>query len=357
MRTKKISSFYIVLLILIAVTIIITEIGKGILKDYLEEYENSQYKYVAEDILDSNFNSGNASACAELFKSQISEYETEENIKSFFEKVIADNTFSLQSISSGLEEQIQYVIKNSDNLKYATFDIIKSGEKTTHGFDLYRPSNITFNEKLLKSYSIEIPVGYTLKVNGHDANEKYCLNDEIETDSQKFMPEGIKGIVYTTYSFSGMCSEPEFEVFSQSGDIAKVNAKNESLYRADLVYNEELANMYSEYVIEATKAYACYLQKDAYFGKVQKYLDPKSELYTNIKTSPNWMVISHDSYDFEDEKAFEFYEYTDGVISCRVTLAHILKRKGQDDYRDILDITWYLRDVDGKYLIYNSYTR
>lgn len=356
MRTKKFPVFYICLLVLVVAVVILTEFGKSVLKDVLKEYEDSQPKYVAEDFLESNFDSVVGETCAKLFASQISAYETEESIARYFSEVTEKKEFALQSVSSGVGGDLQYVVK-CDNKKFITFNVVKSGETTEHGFDLYRLSDIVLNEKLLNTYSVEVPVGYSLTVNGISADEKYCLGDRIETESQEFMPEGVDGIIYTTYTFDKMCGVPTFTVTAPNGKTCEVVQKENGVYHSEIVYDDALADAYSEYVIEATKAYACYLQKDATFSKVGKYMDPTSQLYANIKSSPNWMVIDHNSYDFEDVTTSEFYAYSEDIFSCRVTLTHVLKYPRLDDYRDALDITWYLRKVDGQYLIYNSFTR
>lgn len=358
MKNKNISFYYLFIFVLVVSVIILVEsVGKPYLNNYLKDYEDSQYKHVAQSFLEDNFNAGGAEALAKLFSSQISELESQETIRVFFEEIIQGTSFSNQSISQGLNEDIKYIIKNSDNLKIATLTVAPTGEYSHHGFELYEPSDVELNVNLLKSFSIEIPIGYHLKANGFSVDEKYCLNDKIYTDTQNFMPGGMDGIVYTTYQLNKMCAEPNFEVTSPDGIVTKIELLENGVYRADIVFNDKLAAEFSDYVIEATKAYACYLQKDAYFSSVSKYLDPSSSLYKMISSSPNWMVIDHTSYAFEDVTASEFYSYSDDVFSCRVTLTHVLKYPRLEDYRDSLDITWYLRKINNKFLIYNSYTR
>ena len=354
MKTKRFPLFYIFLLLLVIATVVSVEYGKSYLTDVLKEYEDSQYKYVAEDVLQTYFTAGNGEALAELFATQISEVETKENAAAYFNALTAGKTFSLQSVSTGLAEKIEYAVK-CDDKRFASFSLEKSGETTAHGFALYKLKDATLNTTMLSSHSIQIPVGYSLKVNGIPADSKYCMQDRIETESKGFMPDGVDGIVYTTYTFDLLCAEPAFEVLAPSGKVCEVIQAENGVYKADIVYDDTLATAFSEYVIAATEAYACYLQKDANFGKVGKYMDPQSQLYENIRTSPNWMVISHNSYAFEDAQTSEFFAYSEDVFSCRVKITHVLKYKGLNDYRDYIDITWYLKKVDGKYLIYNSF--
>ena len=355
MKTKKIPGFYIFLLVLSVIVIILTQVGKSYLKDVLSEYEDAQYKYVAEEFFDNNFAVGNGKTLAALFSAQISEYETEGTVAAYLSTIIDGNSFTLQHSSSGMSDEEKYVV-SVDNLRFAEFYISKNGEKTKHGFDIYTVSKVSLNENLLNSYSIEIPVGYTVNINGAVADKKYALGDKLQTESQNFMPDGVEGLVYTTYTFPNMCTAPEFTVLDTTGAETAVSLTDSGVYRASAAYNTELAAEYSDYVIAATKAYACYMQKDASFSKVAGYIDPSSEFYAYVKGTPTWPVISHNSYAFEDAEVTEFYAYSDNVFSCRIKLTHVLKYSGLEDYRDHIDITWYFRNVNGKYLIYDSFT-
>ncbi len=352
---KKFSAFYAVLIVIVILTVIATEVGKVYLKDLLVDYEDSQYKYVAEDFFENNFASGDAKTLAELFGAQIPRFETADRFEKFLSGITEGKELKLQLTTVGLNEDKVYNVI-CDDVKFATFTLEKTEEKSKYNFDLYRPSEVVFNENLFESYSIEVPLDYTVNVNGFTTDSSYSNGDRIPTSSHEFMPDGVEGITYTTYAFENLCGTPEFTVLSKDGESCNISESEDGVFRADIAYDAKLEAEFADYVIEATKAYACYMQKDANFGKIGKYMDPSSQLYKNIKTSPNWMVITHDSYDFENAVASEFFAYSEDVFSCRVKVVHVLKYRRLEDFRDTIDMTWYLRKVDGKYLIYNSYT-
>lgn len=354
MKTKKLSLFYIFLIGFVVLTLIFTEIGKSYLRDVLEEYENSQYKYVAEEVLESNFNSGNGETLYQLFKAQISEVETPEGAKAYFDEIVAENTFSLQSTSTGLDKKIEYAVKCNDK-RFATLTFDKSGAKTKNGFALYELTSAKLNDKLFIERSVFVPVGYTLFVNGTEVGSEFALGEVFKTSLDDEMPGNIAGVEYVTYVVGGLLGEPDIKVVSPAGNEAKISLVKDGIYCAEIVFDKTISNELFDYVIDATEAYACYLQKDAVFGTVAKYLDKTSELYTSIRTSPNWMVISHNSYLFEDAEVSEYYEYDEDTFSCRVKLTHVLKYRGLQDYRDYIDITWYLKKSNGKFFIYDSF--
>jgi len=354
MKTKRIPLFYIVLLLVVLLVIIGTEIGKVYLTDVLETYENSQYRHVAEDFLDSHFSSGNGEALAKLFGSQISEMEDPEKAAETFNALTSEKTFSLQSVSTGLTDDILYVIQ-CDDKRFASLKIEECGTTEKYGFAQYAVSEVLLNENLFFSRSILVPTGYTVKINGKNADSIFCNNDVITTALGDRIPGDILGIPYTTYSFSNLLCEPTFEVFSPTETPAKVTLLESGEYCAHVVFDTVMPDDLQTYAIDATKAYACYLQKDAGFGAIAKYLIKNSQLYENIRTSPNWMVIDHSSYAFADAAVSEYYVYNESAFSCRVTLTHILKYPGLQDYRDYIDITWYFSESDGKFLIYDSF--
>ncbi len=353
MKAKKIPVFYIFLLVLVVLTLILTECGKSYLTDVLKEYEDSQYKHVAETVLESYFNSGDGKAMYELFSAQISEMESPERAAAYFDELKKGKEFSLQSVSTGLEDRIEYAVK-CDGKRFATLVFDKSGATTEKGFDLYELAEAYISESVFIERSIMIPVGYSIKVNGKAAGEEYSGGDVITTASGDDIPGDLLSIRYTNYTFDKLLCEPTFEVVSPMGNPAKITVLDSGTY-AELVFDKTIPDDLAEYVIDATEAYACYLQKDANFGKVARYLDPSSQLYESIRTSPNWMVIDHNSYSFEDAAVSEYYEYNENAFACRVTLTHVLKYRGLQDYRDYIDIIWYLTKIDGKYLIYDSF--
>lgn len=355
MKKIRVSPFYIVLLCFVALVLIFTEVGKGYLRDVLAEYEKAQVKYTAEQIRAENLIPGDGEKLAAFFADSFSEYETAAHIESYLAELTEGKTLSLQTLSSGLGSVTQYTIK-CDEKKFGTMAMIRSDEKTEHGFDLYDLYSVKLNTKLLNEVSIQIPQGYTLAVNGLAADEKYCLGDTVTTPSADFMPEGVSGILYTTYRFDRMCAMPEFTVWGADGrETAVYYDEKKAVYVAEILYDDALAAQHGEYVKEAAMAYATYMQNDTSFAQIKKYFDPASAIYSQLRTSATMWVIDHDGYTFRDVEASEFYAYSEDVFSCRVCLTHVLKYNGLKDYFDQVDMTFYLRRVDDRYLIYNSF--
>lgn len=394
MTKKKIPVFYICLLIIIVCVVVLTIIAKHFLNGVLAEYENSQYKHIAEDFFESNFNSGNVETYTKLFATQIPRFETEGSFKEYLSKITNGKKFSLQHTSSGnLQEEKYNILLNND--KFASFAVEKSGEKSKHGFDLYRPSNVVFNENLLNTYYFEVPKDYSLTVNGN------IVNDEYITESFEINISDDERLTFNAYAIPSLCDAPVCEIKDPNGELCEVIVSDIGVYclqsfqvadnkeqnsdnietpddneyigpkkeftdEEARIRGEALATEYTDYIIDATEAYACYMQDDASLTDVAAYMDKSSQLYTNIKNSQHqWTVIDHFKYWFEDASVTDFYAYSDDLFSCRITITQVLRYSQTSgntsadiikDRKDYIDITWYLHKVNGKYLIYDCYT-
>ena len=170
------------------------------------------------------------------------------------------------------------------------------------------------------------------------------------------MPDGVRGVYYSKYVIEGLITDPSILVKASDGKQTELRYdETDEVWKAEYLPDVSLVDELGAYVTEAAEKYAVYTQGDCGFGAIKGYYDPNSPLYTNIRTLENMFVIDHSSWSFENEKISEFYRYDDSTVSCRVSFVHILHKPGAEDFRDYIDMTLYLKDVNGKYLIYDRY--
>ena len=258
-------------------------------------------------------------------------------------------------VSSTDRDSYKYIVKAGDT-KFASF-ILSEDTEASGKFTRYKAGDFEVYTDSKAKVNIEAPEGYKVLLNGTELGSEYIKESGIEDESCNHMPEGVRGLHYDRYYVSGLMGEPKISVKSPDGTDAELS-EDKGIYRALPVNDTELQKEHSDYILEACKKYAVYMQYDSTvavmgFNQIKGYFDPSSELYEDIRTVENMFVIEYTSYEFEDEKTGEFIKYDYDTFSCRVSFTHILHRKGNDDYRDQLDLTLYLRNVDGEYLIYD----
>lgn len=358
MKTKKISKFWLTFAICWVIALVALFIALAVVRTYLSDYEDSQPKYVAEEIFEKYFSEPDFTAVLNHTESTRNKFESIDSLSAYLSELVGDKELSYHEISSGLDTgTLKYVVKYEEDgkeIKIATFSLTKSGEKSKKGFELYTLGSFELFYPANESVKIKVPTGYTPIVGGIKLGEEYLTETDIPSESCEHMPEGVSGIYYSLYTVDGLIKTPEIKVLTNVGTEKIASYDSEAdLYTVEPVYDESLAEELTELVITAAEVYSTYMQNDCAFAKLKPYFESGTELYNTIRTTATTWVISHDSYSFEDEEASEFYRYDENTVSCRVKLTHILKRKRLEDFRDYVDMTLYLRKVDGEYMIYD----
>lgn len=355
---KKFPVFWTVFIICWIVALAALFISLTALRSYLAEYESVQPKYVAETVFDEYFEDYNFTAILNFSESTRNKFETIESLAAYLAKLTDGKTLSYHEISSGMDKDTaKYIVKYEEDgkeIKIASFTLKKSGEKSKKGFGIYSLSGFELFYPANESVKIKVPSGFTPIINGIKIDESYMTESEIPSESCDHMPDGVRGIYYNIYTVDGLVSEPNVKVLTNVGTEERAAySEDDGLYIASPVYDEALAAEFSERVITAAEVYSTYMQNDCAFAKLTPYFEKGTELYKAIRTTATTWVISHDSYEFENAEASEFYRYDENTFSCRVKLTHVLKRKNLEDFRDYVDLTLYLRNIDGTYMVYD----
>ena len=355
---KKLPTFYLVLIICWAVALALLASALLVIRTYLADYERTQPKHLAEKVFEEYFSDADFGAILDFSDTNDSTFESKETLSGYLSSIVEGKVLSYHSISSGTSTDVQqYVVKYNENekgIKIASFTLSKTGEKSKKGFDKYALEDFELFYPTPEAVAVKVPKGAVPYINGVMLDESYITEDNIESDSCLHMPEGVEDIKYTIYTLEGLVSTPDVTV--KSADNAPLNVfynEEANCYEAEPAYDEALAAEQSEYVISAAEAYAAYMQNDIAWAKVSPYFEKGTALYNSIRSTLLWAVIDHDSYHFENAEASQFYRYDDNTFSCRVKLTHVLKRSRLEDYRDYMDVTFYLRKIDGVYRIYD----
>jgi len=364
MAEKKKSVFWRIFLITGIVLFVALGVWLIWLYNYLCDYEAFQPKHFAEKSFNEIFADFDAERIVEKYDLP-SEYEfAKDYIVEELNKKVKGKELEYRQVSNGMSDEKKYVVT-----------IVETGEKLGefytkldkydgrgYGQYEYKVTKTVINYRALLgelrnvSVFVEVPEGSTVILNGETIGEKHIVEKEIPTPSCSYMPEGVRGVYYVRYGVGGFLEEPTVEVKNALGESLEVT-KEDDVYTVGLTYDAALRADHSERLLEAAELYAKYSQYDwkvsaVGFNQVAPYFDPDSELYEQIKTVDNNFVIEYDKYEFADMKVDEFYKYDANTFSCRVQYTQKLF-KGNEVYEDYIDQTWYLRNVDGKYLVYD----
>ncbi len=350
--------FYVIYALFVIMAVIMVHCALGTVKEYLADYESAQPQHEAAHIFDEYYTSGDFLPLVSLCETTLTPYETNDAVARYLAEFTKEKTITYSAITTGLDTDIRYIVK-ADDIKFSAFTLAPSDTKTELGFTLYEAVDFEIYCNGNESVKITAPKGYAVAVNRNLLIQSYLTGVESRDKSCDFMPEGVEGIILCEYALDGLYFHPEsVTVTTDDGRACPVSQSEDGSYFSAVLYDDEEKEQYRKYVLEAAQSIAKYMQNDAKFSTPAVYIDPKSELYENLRTSLTIFAIDHVSYSFEDAAVEEFYFYDDNTFSCRVSFTHVLKYSqwsNLEDYRDYIDTTCFFRRVGDSFLMYDRY--
>lgn len=351
---KKKSLFWRVYKISLAVALLLLCIVLIVGAVFLKDYEASQYKYVAEEVFNTYFKNFDAEKYAKTCSVE-GGFESVDDIAEALGAITDGKKIEYYRVSSGMEQSYKYIVK-ADDVKFASFKLVEDTEAKGR-FTTYKATDFQLYIGNAQTVVIEAPADYTVYINGNKIGEDCITEKDIKSEESFHIPDDITGMLYTQYTVENLMTDPEILVTDEDGKQAEVSKKDDGIYRASFVYDESLKDEYNDWILKGMKRYAEYMQHSSNnpvtFGEIAPYFDPASDLYEDIRTEENMFVWDYDSVDYENDDTSAYVRYDDNTFSCRVTFIQILHKSGENDYKDHLDVTLYLRNVNGKYLIYD----
>ncbi len=349
---KKMSLFTKIYISVVAFFLVLLIAAGTVLWFFLDTFEITRPNYTAQKIFTDCFKSGNIGQLVKEYSPEQLKFEDEQSLNREFKEQYDLSKLNYFSFESGQNGEEVYVV-SYDGAKLADFTLAPNEHK---GFGMRDYALVGAKLYLTQSEAVSVLVrkGCTLKLNGITVDSSYIAEPDIKDASYDHMPTGIEGILYDKYTVSEFLFEPEITVADADGveQAAELN-KTVGCYEVPKTYSTELQQNYSQYVISAITEYAKYLSNVSDFTHIEPYLDPESALYKNVKNVSVTWLWKHKSYKISDEKAYDFYSYGDGVFSCRAYLKDTLISYSNKEHVEFVDVTVYLRKVNGDYLIYD----
>lgn len=352
---KDKSLFWKIYKISLTVAAILVVLGLIYLTMILKDYEAAQPKYVAEETFKEYFENFDAETYVKACNMD-NGYESVDDVVASLEEITDGKDIKYYRVSTGMDKSFKYIVK-ADDVKFASFKLVEDTESTGK-FTMYKASDFELYVNGSNGVTVIVPDGYKVFLNDNEVPADKISESGIKSDDEQYLPKDIKGILYSKYVVSGLLSEPDIKVTDSNGKVSYVEKQDDGTYKASPVYSEELKKQYHDWIMQGMKRYSEYMQHSSNnpvtFGEISVYYDPSSDLYEDIKTEENMFVYDYDSVEYLNEETCEYIQYDENTFSCRVKYVQVLHKYGENDYKDTIDTTLFLRNVDGEFLIYNK---
>lgn len=314
---------------------------------WLREYENSMPANTALKIAQKYIAAGDADYLIENCGMKISPYENRDILKETLKGSAVQGEITVSTASAkDADCDAAFSVKSGDK-KIATVYLKRDTRKKALGNRGYTAVSCTLDNSLYKSVKISMPSNAQVYING------ILLADDARTDSA--VPEIDKNIFdmssavkKQTAQIENLLAQPTVTAKQDGADLNVSGADGEFCVEQSI--DDGICQKIGATALEGAKTYAKFMQNDAGFSAVAKYLKSGTSFYKNLRTSLVIFAIDHDSYGFEDVSVTEYYKYSDKLYSCRVTFTQVLK-KGNQQFRDTVDKNVFVIAENGGYKI------
>ena len=322
----------------------------------LDAYEATRPKNTAAQIFNRYFATYDFAGFLKAVEPNFASPESDDGINSAVKSHYNGMSLELLKLDSKtLGEEIYAVA--ADNKKIASFTLKKGAKSAKYGFKYYELSGgeVFFPER--QNITVTVPAGYVLKFDSITVDSKYIVEKGIKDRSCDHVLAPAVGIYYEKYTVENLFSKPAVSVYSPDGtEVTTEYDISSGAFKASVKYDDILASEHRTYCLEAARAYAKYMTNDCTMQELSVYIDKSQPIYKKIAgVDLNW-VPAHTGHSISGESASEFYRYSEDVFSCRVTLTATLSRPDYGDHNENIDVTFYFRKLNGRFLIYDIVT-
>ncbi len=349
---KKISYFYLFyfafIIIFFAALFFTLEVVKGKLADY---EASRPYNYI-DAVMEEYFKPGDAEKILDASGYKINVFERRSDVVSLVEGFLDEGAEYYKITSQNGNEQ-KYAVRSGE-LKFAEVTMAAKGRVDRAGYDVWELDGITLMIGGGSAVNVSAPGDTAVYINGTQIPDDYVV-DRVEYEKDPKLPQEIPPDTRVTYEVSGLIGELRVTATNRYGaDVTDLIEVTDGVFY-DVPYTYAfVTDDVRERALAAGEALAAYMQKDAGFYGIGQYVDPSSDLYTDLRTSDVRWANEHNGYGIADPSVTEFVMWSDSVYSVRVRFTHVLYRWG-GNFENEFDTTFYYKVTDGRWLIYDSH--
>lgn len=304
----------------------------GVLWSFLKAYEASQPQYKIEQIVDA-LNNGQADEYTDYIHYQVNRLEDDNTYKKYItDKLGSGNIEYTRKSGEYSKDTPVYQLKDGNNPVGVVY-LKKSDTKAKFNTPIWEIDRIDNVIGQTKDYTVTVPKGTVISVNGIDLDETYIIEDNAECKNLGNVTKYITAPKMTVYQLTGLAAQPDIKAI---GPVYNSELSVESEDNGQIVYGFEstdsLKTEQQDRIITITKTYGNYVTNDVGYSALSPYILPGSYATSYLKNiaKTNIWTASHSANDFDDLTVYNYQIYTDTCFSCEVKFNLVIHTWSQD---------------------------
>ncbi len=310
------------------------------LNGWLKNFEATQPTYIVNTAVETYLQKDDVNGLLERYHTGVSPYEPDVDMNAIFAQKRQGR--ALTTASRKTEDGMQCVVSAGEDV-LLHLQLKKQAETSLFG-ERYTLAGVVPADDMLQTVKIRMPSDAQVKINGVDLKAEDCITEENIASVNAFLKDmPIAGLQSAT--ITGLSKAPTITAFM--GETPLEVQEENGVYTVRQALPEAEVKTVNTFALEAAHAYAAYMQNDAYFRNISKYLKADTAFYDNVRTSEVTFVWQHDGYHFEQDSTTAVHKYHDSLYCLRVSFVHVLKL-GNREYKDYFDQYVYVcKNADG----------
>ena len=270
-----------------------------------------------------SLNEHGISAVSEYVKCEVGKYEDPNAVFKYIDAL--PGAYSYETVS-----KLEYTLKKG-GLDMAVSLAEGPGEKN------YGVSAVSVTIPLV-SHKVTAPEGARITVNGKDADEQPEYQKQSYADS---IPSFFTVPQIALYEFDGFIYRPEIKAYSGGKECSAVNYENKTVFTNPP--NEKYKTELFDRICELSFAYSDFVAGAFKFEEMKPFLYSGTKLYRNLSSFDNrWYYEFHHIVN-EYPKITELTVISDNLVSAHIEFNQSLRSEKDKTYNDIrIKLTVYI---------------
>jgi hypothetical protein len=287
---------------------------------FIGDYEESRPANVMNEVVEQLENGDVAGVLANALI-ESNEFETDtERLTAYLGSLVNGHALRYSKKSGEYAENHPIYLLYADNTPIAKFTLSATGENS-FGFTLWRLGRIyvgsDLSGKTVESYTITVPKGSTVAINGVVLEDKYITEDNIEFEPCKNIGSYVAKPLKTTYEVSGLMMEPQVSVTYDGKTLE--TTKDGGAYSAEYPADDELFASMEASIKALDHAYGEYIiNKGALSAVTSNMIGNAADYMSDIPAVWAFLYGKEYTYEFRNEEISEFTKYSDDCFSCHI---------------------------------------
>lgn len=330
--------FYGVYIAMILVFLIAMSITMGALKNWLVNYEASQPNVKCQQVFDELFADPDWAEIYTLAGMEDAAFEGKDAYAAHMEKTVGDTELTYIETSAGLSGDKKYIVRAGTE-KVATFTLTDANKDTGEIPDWELGEvEIFFSRNM--DFTIITDPGNTVTVNGVILDESHIIR-LVTTTAENYLPEGVHGYRLAELHVDGLLGVPEVVVTTPQGESVELSYNEEERSLIQDLSPAAIGDEERNTLVKTAETYCRYMIGAVGASELKTCFDSSTQIYNTITTNTTWMQ-GYTGYDFSTATVTDYYRYSDGLYSAKVSLSLNVTRKNGSNKEYHLDSTFFM---------------